>query len=156
MRSFPFFGKGVSFPFRLNPKGGVLVTEGNTDNLSVALSYLYEKWTIREKLQPFANHIAESIMHILLTVPEEHETLPEFGSYIFKILFEPNAYNFKLACSRYFVNSTRRWEKRARVRNEQSVLWLDEHSSSLIGTSYRHGGSSCISGYTFCFVSNRR
>lgn len=110
------YGRGIGFPFRLNPStGGVVTTAGNTDATSVALEYLQDSWSIRETVTPNVNHIAESIAHILLTRPGEHDTLPEFGSYIFMILFEPNTYEFRQIAEVYFKTSTVRWEKRAKV-----------------------------------------
>jgi phage baseplate assembly protein W len=112
----PVYGRGLGFPFRLNPStGGVVTTAGNTDATSVALEYLQDSWSIRETVTPNVNHIAESIAHILLTRPGEHDTLPEFGSYIFMILFEPNTYEFRQIAEVYFKTSTVRWEKRARI-----------------------------------------
>jgi len=106
----------MGFPFRINHNtGGVRVTTGNTDSISVALEYLQENWSIREETGAHVNHIAESIAHILLTRPEEHDTLPEFGSQLFVILFEPNTYEFRQQAEAYFKFSTIRWEKRARV-----------------------------------------
>jgi len=121
----PFFGSGVGFPFRVNNStGGVMVTSGNTDSISVALEYLQENWSIREDTNPQVNHIAESIAHILLTIPGEHDTLPEFGSSLFLILFEPNTYEFRQQAEAYFKFSTIRWEKRARVPD-----MVDQYSS---------------------------
>jgi phage baseplate assembly protein W len=110
------FGSGIGFPFRLNTStGGVVTTSGNTDATSVALEYLQDSWSIRETVTPNVNHIAESIAHILLTRPGEHDTLPEFGSQLFVILFEQNTYEFRKLAEIYFKFSTIRWEKRAQV-----------------------------------------
>lgn len=126
-RSLPFFGRGIAFPFRINSAtGGVVITDGNRDNTSVALQYLNERWTIREETDEAVNHIAESIAHILLTRPMEHDTLPEFGSDVFTILFEPNTEEFRLAASHYFSFSTERWEKRARVPPIGGTTWYFE------------------------------
>jgi phage baseplate assembly protein W len=116
MPTYPFLGKGVSFPLRVDPNtGGLLVSEGNTDELSVALQYLMDRWTVREEVRPKLNHIAESVAHILLTKPGEYDTLPEFGSYLFKCLFEPNSYEFRFQAETFFKLSTKEWEKRARI-----------------------------------------
>lgn len=126
-RTLPFFGRGVAFPFRIDENnGGVVVTDGNRDSTSVALQYLNEKWTIREVTNEGVNHIAESIAHILLTRPTEHDTLPEFGSDIFTIIFEPNTEEFRLAASHYFSFSTERWEKRARIPEDGGTTWYFE------------------------------
>jgi phage baseplate assembly protein W len=116
MPSYPFLGKGVSFPLRVDPNtGGLLVSDGNTDELSVGLQYLMDSWTVREEVRPKLNHIAESVAHILLTKPGEYDTLPEFGSYLFKCLFEPNSYEFRFQAETFFKLSTKEWEKRAKI-----------------------------------------
>lgn len=116
MRTYPFFGQGIGFPFRLDPAGGgVVVSSGNDDNISVALQYINERWTIREDASEAVNHIAESIAHILLTRPMEHDTLPPFGSELFVMVFEPNDDFFRLEAEHHFKFSTIRWEKRARI-----------------------------------------
>jgi phage baseplate assembly protein W len=116
MSELPFFGKGVGFPFRINTtKKGVELTVGNTDATSVALEYLMENWSIREELRPKINHIAESIAHILLTRMGEHDTLPEFGSNLYFILFENITKETMLAAEAHFKFSTIRWEKRAKI-----------------------------------------
>ena len=123
MRTAPFMGKGIAFPFRVNPvTGGVLSTVGGYDNVSVALQYLNERWTIREDVHTEANHIAECIAHILLTRLTEHDTLPEFGSRLFEMLFEPNTTEFELLASHWMQTSTVRWEKRARIP-EGGTAW---------------------------------
>lgn len=127
MRKAPFYGKGIAFPFRINPAtGGVVMTEGIGDSISVALQYLSDRWTIREDVNPQANHIAEAIAHILLTRPTEHDTLPEFGSDIFTILFEPNTEQFQVLANHYFSWSTIRWEKRARIPEQGGMTWTFE------------------------------
>lgn len=116
MPSYPFLGKGISFPLRVDPNtGGILVSEGNTDELAVGLQYLMDSWTVREEVRPKLNHIAESVAHILLTKPGEYDTLPEFGSYLFRCLFEPNSYEFRFQAETFFKLSTKEWEKRAKV-----------------------------------------
>jgi len=115
MRTYPIYGRGTAFPFRANPAtGGVQVTEGLRDPRSVSLQYLNESWTIRENTDFPANHIAEAIAHILLTHQGEHDTLPEFGSRIQEILFEPNSSETWPVLKHFFFESTIRWEKRAR------------------------------------------
>lgn len=117
---YPFFGHGAAFPFRIDPSvGGIQITQGVTDSVSVALQYLQENWTIRENINYVANHIAEAIAHILLTIPKEHDTLPEFGSRVMNILFEPNTQEFRLTAKVYMETSTVRWEKRAKLEDTQ-------------------------------------
>lgn len=128
------YGRGIGFPFRLNPStGGIIATSGNTDATSVALEYLQDSWSIRETVSPNVNHIAESIAHILLTRPGEHDTLPEFGSNLFVILFEPNTYEFRKLAETYFKFSTIRWEKRARIPENFEVAGGDGFDANRYG-----------------------
>ena len=123
-RTAPFYGRGTGLQFRLNEAtGGVRVTDGISDSVSVVLQYLMERWSIREDTGAKVNHIAEAIFHILLTRPTEHDTLPEFGSFIYNILFEPNSIEFQLAVSHWMKNSTIRWEKRARIPEEDAIAF---------------------------------
>jgi phage baseplate assembly protein W len=118
--NYPFLGRGLAFPFRVDPiTGGAAITDGITDSASVALQYIQERWSIRENIDYVANHIAEAIAHILLTVPGEHDTLPEFGSRMLSIVFEPNSQEFRMTAKVYFETATARWEKRAKVVDTQ-------------------------------------
>lgn len=122
-RSERFYGKGVAFPFRVNPNtGGVQTTVGNNDAVGLALEYLEEGWTIREDTTHDANHIAEAVCHILHTIPGEHDTLPEFGSNLYQMLFEPNSDVFNIAAGHYMRFAAKRWEKRAEFP-EDAIKW---------------------------------
>ena len=127
MRSLPIYGKGIGWPFRIHSStGSVVVTQGGDDEVSVALSYLGDRWTIREDPNPAVNHIAESIAHILMTRQMEHDTLPEFGSDLYMFLFEPNDDLMYGEARHYFSWSTDRWEKRARIpENGGSFFYFD-------------------------------
>lgn len=124
-KGWPFLGRGIGFPFRINPtKGGVQITEGSTDFVSLALAYLMDQWTIRETVdQDRANHIAEAILHILFTAQREHDTLPEFGSRINEILFEPNHGDTALLFETWLDVCTKRWERRAAIPVPDGVEW---------------------------------
>lgn len=117
MRYLPFYGKGVSFPFRIDPSTGrVAVSEGSSDSVSVALAYLNEEsWTIREETNPRQNLIAEAIANILLTRQGEHDTLPEYGGDANAFIFDSISAETKYVLDFYFRQSTIRWEKRAFV-----------------------------------------
>lgn len=125
--TYPFFGQGIAFPFRVDPvTGGVVVSAGRSDEISVGLAYLHDRWTMREHPPVVINHIAESIAHILLVAPGEHDTLPEFGSYLFNLIFEPNNLPLQFEANYYFEYSTIRWEKRAQVPPGRGVEWKFE------------------------------
>lgn len=124
MRSIAAYGRGVSFPFRVNRSTGkVSVSVGSSDGASVSLAYLNESWTVREVRETVQNLIAESIAHIVLTRKGEHDTLPEFGSNEQAILFENNSQETKYLVEYFFHESTRRWEKRAEVPETGGISW---------------------------------
>lgn len=123
MRTLPFFGRGLSWIPRINTAtGGFVVSEGIDNAESVGLTYMTERWSIREDTGQPNNHIAESIAHILLTSPGEHDTLPQFGSRLSEAIFEPNTEEFRLVFGLYLQTSTERWEKRAKVPRS-GVVW---------------------------------
>jgi phage baseplate assembly protein W len=121
----PYFGRGIGFPFRLNPvTGGVLMTEGSTDHLRVALEFLRERFSFRESGPEYPdNHIAEAITHILLTRRGEHDTLPEFGSKIDTILHDPNIDLVRKQFETWVELAVARWEKRASIPMPAGVVW---------------------------------
>lgn len=117
MRYLPYFGKGISFPFRINSSTGrVEVSEGSADSSSVALAYLNEDaWTVREETNAKQNLVAEAVSNILLTRQGEHDTLPEYGSNSNAFLFERITPEVKFVLDVYFRQAAVRWEKRVTV-----------------------------------------
>jgi hypothetical protein len=90
-----FLGKGIKFPFQFNVIGGT--------ETSVAASEKYD-------------HINESIQQILSTSPGERVMLPEFGSRLRELLFEPNNAVLKALARVYVIDAIKRWEKRVIVK----------------------------------------
>lgn len=123
----PFFGRGLAFPFRLNPAtGGAQLTAGSDDPGSVTLQYVAENELVREDpVEDKSNHIGESVSHILLTHPGEHDTLPEFGSHILGMVSRPNSIESKYIFEEYMALSTERWEKRCTVPVPDGIDWQD-------------------------------
>jgi phage baseplate assembly protein W len=118
-----FLGKGITFPLQIDPiTKDFAVSEGSLDSSSVALAYLSDAWTTSDLVSTQQNLIAESIYHIVLTDIGEYDTLPNFGSFIHNVLFDPNIEETRIATSIYFNTSTRRWEKRASIP-EENVEW---------------------------------
>lgn len=109
---------------RINPAtGGFVVTSGVDEQNSVELQYVASKWSIREDVDLPANHIAESVAHILLTKVGENDTLPWFGSKLMEAVFEPNTEEFQLLFQFYLKTATERWEKRVIVPASGGVIW---------------------------------
>lgn len=125
IRKAPFFGRGLGFPFRIDPStGGLQMTEGSADPGSAALELMPDNWTIREDVpRDPANHIAEAIAHIVLTIQGEHDTLPEFGSRVNEIIFDPNHFVTAALFETWLEVAVKRWEKRAWVPIPEGVQW---------------------------------
>ena len=75
------------------------------------------------KINEQENHIAEAIAHILTTHRGEHDTLPSFGGDTLDLIFEPNHPAFHMLAEHYFVHSTERWEKRAKIPAKKGVTF---------------------------------
>lgn len=97
-------------------------SEGNLNSCSVDLAYLSDSWTARETVPAYKNLIAESIYHIILTNVGEYDTLPAFGSFVHNVLFDLDTDETRIVTTLYFNTSTKRWEKRASVP-EDNVEW---------------------------------
>jgi phage baseplate assembly protein W len=95
-----FLGRGVRFPFQFNVIGA-------TDtSMTVGVSEKYD-------------HINESIRQIIGTSPGERVMLPEFGSRLRELLFEPNNDVLKSLAKVYVADAIRRWEKRVILKKVQ-------------------------------------
>lgn len=142
----PFYGKGIAFPVRIDPiMGGFLVTEGSADQETVGMEYVPERQSIREPIPERPNHIAESCEHILLVTPGEHDTLPEFGSHLFAIIFDPNNWYTEKEYEVWVQLATARWEKRAYVP-DQNVKWATTDYERNQGISAVRIGPEVIDG----------
>ncbi|MFQ5647266.1 MAG: GPW/gp25 family protein [bacterium] len=95
-----FLGRGVRFPFSFNVAGA-------TDNSRVVAA--------SEKF----DHINESIRQILGTSPGERVMLPEFGSRLKELVFEPNNTVLKALAKVFVVDALSEWEKRIVVQDVQ-------------------------------------
>jgi len=86
-----FLGKGTRYPFRFDASGGIAVSDGGG---------------------PEHPHIHESIWQILSTRPGERFYLPEFGSRLPELVFQPNDVIFRALARQFIVDAIKRWEKR--------------------------------------------
>lgn len=100
MANDDFLGKGIKYPFTLNIVGAT----ASSPSISVS-----------EK----QDHIRESIEQILGTSPGERVMLPEFGSRLRELLFEPNNDILKSLAKVYVADAIRRWEKRIIIKEVQ-------------------------------------
>ena len=113
-----FLGKGTRYPFRFDASGGIAVSDGGG---------------------PEHPHIHESIWQILSTRPGERFYLPEFGSRLPELVFQPNDVVFRALARQYIVDAIKRWEKRVVI---EAVEFSDDPSVTdqnvaLIKLTYR-------------------
>jgi len=113
-----FLGKGTKHPLAFAAAGGVAVSEGGG---------------------PEHAHIHESIVQILSTRPGERFFLPEFGSRLPELVFQPNDVVFRALARQYIVDAIKRWEKRVvieEVEFSEDPLVTDRNMA-LIKLTYR-------------------
>ncbi len=87
-----FLGQGLKFPFRFKQRSGGAEVSATTSAEHA--------------------HIHESILQILGTRPGERFMLPEFGSRLRDLVFEPNDEVLKGLVRHYVIDAIKRWEKR--------------------------------------------
>ena len=128
----PFLGKGLAFPFRVDPvTGGVKLTGGNLDALPIAVGTAPDQLTISEQVFGRENHIADCAAHIILTTVGEYDVLPEFGSRPDSIIHDPNNEYSRMEYETWLRLALARWEKRVRVDGPQHFRWLDQSNESM-------------------------
>ena len=113
-----FLGQGTRYPFRFDASGGIAVSDGGG---------------------PEHPHIHESIWQILSTRPGERFYLPEFGSRLPELVFQPNDVIFRALARQFIVDAIKRWEKRVVI---EAVEFSDDPSVTdqnvaLIKLTYR-------------------
>ena len=113
-----FLGKGIEHPFGFGAAGGVVVSEG---------------------AGPEHDHIHESIWQILSTRPGERFFLPEFGSRLPELVFQPNDVVFRALARQYIVDAVRRWEKRVVIEGVEfsDDPLVTDRNVALIKLTYR-------------------
>ena len=113
-----FLGKGTKHPFAFATAGGVAVSEG---------------------AGPEHAHIHESIWQILSTRPGERFFLPEFGSRLPELVFQPNDVVFRALARQYIVDAIKRWEKRVVIEGVEfsEDPLVTDRNMALIKLTYR-------------------
>lgn len=126
----PFYGRGLAWPIRIGELGGFEISEGSLDSTAIGLAYLFDAWTMNPRIGISDNHIAEAISNILLTHQLEHDTLPEYGSNIHQILFDPLHNITKQQFQIWLEICTKRWEHRAKIPIPQGMTWGEDDYST--------------------------
>lgn len=112
MSSPDLLGKGFDFPLRFDiTDGGTLRSPGDSHQIAV---------------------INASIAHILTTNIGERYYLPEFGSRLGTLVFEPIDEVLVDTAREYILESIARWEKRIVVTDIQALLTSDNSENSRV------------------------
>lgn len=101
------FGRGINFPPKINANGRWAWSSG-------------------------AENIRQSIQIILQTEPLERLMLPNFGSGLKKMLFQPNTVETHSLIEELITRALARWERRIKVSsvavspdpNEKNTAWI--------------------------------
>ena len=125
-RTAPFLGKGYAWPIRINPAtGGIQMSEGNFDDLPVALTFTPDQGTISEDVFGRQNKLREALAHILSTNVGEYDFLPEFGSRPSAIIHDPNSQYARMEYETWAELAVARWEKRVKMKAPDNFSWSD-------------------------------
>lgn len=81
--------------------------------------------------QSGVNTIKSDLLQLLLTNPGERVMLPEFGTPLRTLLFEPNDPTLAEQARNMIINSIRRWEPRIAVQNIEVTTNIDETSLNI-------------------------
>ena len=94
---------GVPYPITKNPRG-----------------FLYS--------QDGIDQIKSDMLVLLLTNPGERVMLPDFGTPLRKLIFEPNDNQLTSTARNMIIDSIRRWEPRIAVQNIEVSSKIDDKS----------------------------
>lgn len=78
--------------------------------------------------QSGVNTIKSDLLQLLLTNPGERVMLPEYGTALRKLLFEPNDPTLAEQARNMIINSISRWEPRIAVQNIEVSTNIDDTS----------------------------
>lgn len=101
-----YLGRGLSFPLRIDPKGGIALAGGERD-------------------------IEQAIGIILETRPGERVMRPEFGCRASELLFEPRDVALQTTMQKYVEEALDRWEPRIEIQ-EVNVSFGSEETDGAV------------------------
>lgn len=105
---------GISFPFRISPQGGVVMSTTGKGN---------------------PQHIMEGIKQLLQTDFLERPMEPDFGSNLGSTLFEPNNETLKTVIKKRIIEAVENFDERVIV-TEDDIEFFTEEEDELRGYLY--------------------
>ncbi|MCM1220754.1 MAG: GPW/gp25 family protein [Lachnospiraceae bacterium] len=96
-----------------------------------------------------ADRLHQSIFYILSTIPGERFFLPEFGSKLYLLLFEPNDYILRDMIQVYVKEALDRWEPRITVLSVE----VQEEDDNIVPVviSFRIKATNMVDNYVYPF-----
>lgn len=120
-----WIGRGMEMPYPFNPNtGGIQINTGS-------------------------DRLHQSIHYILSTIPGERFFLPEFGSKLYLLLFEPNDYILRDLIQVYIKEALDRWEPRITVLSVETQDTGDTTVPVMI--TFRIKATNMIDNYVYPF-----
>lgn len=95
--------------------------------------------------------INQSIHQILNTIPGERFFLPEFGSRLHQLVFEPNDLILFDMIELYVTEDLNRWEPRIVVREVSCNVPEHDGNTVEVSITYQINGTNVIDNYVFPF-----
>lgn len=121
-----FLGKGIAFPVRPGPDGGLAIAEGESK-------------------------IRQSMWLILATAPGERIMRPEFGCGIHELVFEPNTSTVRSLVQVKVREALIRWEPRIDVLDVTTESPPDQRNHMLITVNYRIRSNNAVHNLVYPF-----
>lgn len=120
-----WIGSGMQMSEPFDPNTGGIVVNTGTDRLH------------------------QSIFYILSTIPGERFFLPEFGSKLYLLLFEPNDYILRDLLVEYITESLTRWEPRIEIISVEPQETDD--NTVPVSITFRIKATNMIDNYVYPF-----
>lgn len=106
--------KGISFPFRISPQGGVVMSTTSENN---------------------PKHIIEGLKQLLQTDFLERPMEPEIGANLGSTLFEPNNETLQAVIKNRIIEAVEEYDERVKV-TEQDIEFMVEYEDEMEGFLY--------------------
>lgn len=140
----PFLGKGTKYPFQF---------DSITGGVARASSENYYSGNPQVKGNTL-DKINGAIEFILSTALESRFFLPDFGSNLYTLLFEPNDEILADSLRVFISDALNKWEKRIILLSVDIVTTVDELNQHLarVNINYRVVSSQQVGNYVYPFV----
>lgn len=120
----------------------------------MSVSKVFDKLHLNTTVITGKDKIHDSIYTILSTKIGERFMLPEFGSKLHMVLFEPNTFVFQDLVQFYVRDALTKWERRINVLDVKVITEV-EGNVVPVEITYQIANSNVVDTYVFPFHTNR-